>query len=169
MRIDWEKLPQLIGLTEVSEILHIHPNTLRNWDEEGRFKAVRIGPRQDRRYEKEKVIALFQTLGQERTAVKKKTLFFKWGFSFAAIFLLLVGGLTSYFLLKNRSAENKPASTVAIQTPGAEKEPVQGVKDDNPPENQALGQTPAANVNKETIEAPAAALPENKESQNINY
>ena len=128
MNIDWEKLPKLISLAEVSEIFHIHPNTLRNWDEEGKFKAVRIGPRQDRRYEKEKVIALYKAYSQERKAVKKRTIFFKWGFSLPLIFLVLVGGLISYFLLRNRPEENKAVTEVAVQSLIEEKGQVEGLK-----------------------------------------
>ena len=39
-----------LTLTEVSELLRIHPNTLRNWDSNGTLKAVRIGVKKVRRY-----------------------------------------------------------------------------------------------------------------------
>ncbi|MDO5331905.1 MAG: helix-turn-helix domain-containing protein [Bacillota bacterium] len=39
-----------LTLTEVSELLKIHPNTLRNWDANGTLKAIRIGVKKVRRY-----------------------------------------------------------------------------------------------------------------------
>ncbi|MFA6553461.1 MAG: helix-turn-helix domain-containing protein, partial [Patescibacteria group bacterium] len=53
--IDWPALPKLLTIKQVCEILDVHPNTLRNWDESGRLKAVRVGARKDRRYEKESI------------------------------------------------------------------------------------------------------------------
>lgn len=49
---------ELLKLKEASELLKVHPNTLRKWDEKGVLKAVRFGPRQDRRYKKEDVMKL---------------------------------------------------------------------------------------------------------------
>jgi excisionase family DNA binding protein len=60
MRIDWQKLPKYLSIQQVCKILGVHPNTLRNWDKNGYLKAVRFGPRQDRRYEKEKVFAIYK-------------------------------------------------------------------------------------------------------------
>lgn len=45
-----KKNPELITLSEACEILHVHPNTLRQWDKKGILKAVRFGVRGDRRY-----------------------------------------------------------------------------------------------------------------------
>lgn len=44
------KNPELLTLSEACEILHVHPNTLRQWDKKGILKAVRFGVRGDRRY-----------------------------------------------------------------------------------------------------------------------
>lgn len=46
---------ELLTLTEASEILKVHPNTLRKWDKKGILKAVRFGQRGDRRYRKEDI------------------------------------------------------------------------------------------------------------------
>jgi len=59
---DFKKLPNLLTIDQVSEILNVHPNTLRNWDKTGKLKAVRIGPRRDRRYEKEYVGKIYKSL-----------------------------------------------------------------------------------------------------------
>lgn len=46
---------KLIKISEASELLNVHPNTLRIWDKKGILKAVRFGVRGDRRYELEKI------------------------------------------------------------------------------------------------------------------
>lgn len=48
---------ELLTLKQASELLNVHPNTLRNWDNKGLFKSVRIGPRKDRRYRKNDVLS----------------------------------------------------------------------------------------------------------------
>ncbi len=40
----------LLTITEVSDLLHVHPNTLRRWSEEGRIISYRINSRGDRRF-----------------------------------------------------------------------------------------------------------------------
>lgn len=47
-----KELPELLTLKQASELLQVHPNTLRNWDNNGTLKAVRIGGRNLRRYRK---------------------------------------------------------------------------------------------------------------------
>lgn len=53
-----QKIPELLTLKEACEILKVHPNTLRQWDEKGILKAVRFGQRRDRRYKKEDILRL---------------------------------------------------------------------------------------------------------------
>ncbi len=48
-----QQVTELITLSEASQILKVHPNTLRKWDKKGILKAVRFGERGDRRYKKE--------------------------------------------------------------------------------------------------------------------
>jgi excisionase family DNA binding protein len=43
---------ELLTLKEASEMLKVHPQTLRLWDRKGILKAVRFGQRGDRRYRK---------------------------------------------------------------------------------------------------------------------
>lgn len=50
------ELSGYLTLREVSELLKVHPNTLRNWDRNGTLKAIRIGEKRIRRYKKEDVI-----------------------------------------------------------------------------------------------------------------
>ena len=54
------KMPQLLTLKQTSELLNVHPNTLRQWDEKGVLKAVRIGVRRDRRYHREDVMKIME-------------------------------------------------------------------------------------------------------------
>jgi len=52
------KMPELLTLSEVCEILKVHSNTLRQWDKKGILVAVRFGQRKDRRYKKEDIMKL---------------------------------------------------------------------------------------------------------------
>jgi len=51
--MSFEEMPELLTIREVTHLLNVHPNTLRNWEKEGLIQVVRIGPRKDRRYNKE--------------------------------------------------------------------------------------------------------------------
>lgn len=53
-----QKFPELLTLTEASETLKVHPNTLRRWDKDGVLPAIRIGTKRIRRYKKEDIIKL---------------------------------------------------------------------------------------------------------------
>lgn len=46
----------LLTLEQASQILNISPWTLRQWDNQKKFVAVRIGSRKDRRYRKEDIL-----------------------------------------------------------------------------------------------------------------
>lgn len=54
----------MLTVREVSEILHIHGNTLRRWSDRGIIKAYRIGPRGDRRFKAEDIAGLLQEESQ---------------------------------------------------------------------------------------------------------
>jgi excisionase family DNA binding protein len=45
----------MLTVREVSQILHVHSNTLRRWSDQGIIKAYRIGPRGDRRFKQEDI------------------------------------------------------------------------------------------------------------------
>jgi len=55
-----EDLPEILTLQEACEVLNCHPNTLRNWDNEGILKAIRFGKRGDRRYKKEDILKIIE-------------------------------------------------------------------------------------------------------------
>jgi len=44
------KIEKMLRVSDVAEILHAHPNTIRRWSEQGRIRAYRIGTRGDRRF-----------------------------------------------------------------------------------------------------------------------
>ena len=56
--VDETKIPELITLKEASNILKVHPNTLRIWDKKGILIAIRIGERKIRKYRKEDLLKL---------------------------------------------------------------------------------------------------------------
>lgn len=49
------KRNKLLKISEASEFLNVHPNTLRKWGKKGILKPIRFGVRKDRRYKKEDV------------------------------------------------------------------------------------------------------------------
>ena len=51
---------QIITLAEACEILSLHPNTLRKWDNKGFLKAIRYGTRKDRRYRKSYILKVLK-------------------------------------------------------------------------------------------------------------
>lgn len=55
-----EELSKLLTLRQTSELLQVHPNTLRDWDKKGILKAIRFGQRGDRRYKKEEILKLLE-------------------------------------------------------------------------------------------------------------
>ncbi len=56
-----DKLSEILTMKQVCELLNVHPNTLRNWDNNGVLKAVRFGTRKDRRYKKEDILKLMKS------------------------------------------------------------------------------------------------------------
>jgi excisionase family DNA binding protein len=70
----------MLTVREVSQILHVHCNTLRRWSDQGIIKAYRIGPRGDRRFKQEDISLLlleeskgFPTNANEPTEIDKVT------------------------------------------------------------------------------------------------
>jgi len=50
-----ETLVNLLTVQKVSELLNVHPNTVRQWSDQGLLKSYRIGPRGDRRFRQEDI------------------------------------------------------------------------------------------------------------------
>lgn len=57
-------MPELLTIKEAASLINVHPNTLRNWEREGKIEAVRIGSRRDRRYPKQTIWQLCQVPSQ---------------------------------------------------------------------------------------------------------
>jgi excisionase family DNA binding protein len=55
-----KEIPELVTLQEACELLRVHENTLRKWDEKGILKAVRFGEKKVRRYKKSDILALIE-------------------------------------------------------------------------------------------------------------
>ena len=50
--------PTMLRLGEAARILGVHPNTLRNWSNNGRIHTYRLGSRRDRRFVLDDLIQL---------------------------------------------------------------------------------------------------------------
>lgn len=48
----------LLTVKEASQLLRVHGNTLRRWNNSGLIKAARLGPRRDRRFKREDIVAI---------------------------------------------------------------------------------------------------------------
>ena len=42
----------MLTTTEVAHVLHVHPNTVRQWADKQLIRAYRLGPRGDRRFKR---------------------------------------------------------------------------------------------------------------------
>ena len=51
---------KLLKIREAAEILGVNPETLRRWDRDGSFKAIRIGKRGHRMYDKTEIANLIE-------------------------------------------------------------------------------------------------------------
>ena len=58
VKMDLSKLPDLLTVREVADILRVSPLTIKRWGKRGKLHAIRINSRGDRRYKKEAVLWL---------------------------------------------------------------------------------------------------------------
>lgn len=64
-----EHMSDLLTVREVARLLHVHPNTLRRWSNNGRLKAYRITDRGDRRFKREEVARFLAELSEAKDSV----------------------------------------------------------------------------------------------------
>ena len=57
-KLDINKLPDLLTVREVADLLRVSPLTIKRWGKRGKLPAIRINSRGDRRYKKEAVMYL---------------------------------------------------------------------------------------------------------------
>jgi len=55
-----QDLPELLTIKEAARMINVHPNTLRNWEKDGKIQAIRIGSRRDQRIPKQTIWAMCQ-------------------------------------------------------------------------------------------------------------
>ena len=58
--------PVLVPVGEASQILHVHPNTLRKWSDLGLIPSYRIGQRRDRRFALSDLLAFLERTAYQR-------------------------------------------------------------------------------------------------------
>ena len=59
----------LLTVREVADMLRIHPNTVRMWNNRGLIKAYRLGSRGDRRFSQQEILEFLARQGIEDTTV----------------------------------------------------------------------------------------------------
>lgn len=64
-----EQMDDMLTVREVARLLHVHPNTLRRWSNNGRLKSYRINPRGDRRFRREEIARFLAELSQATDSV----------------------------------------------------------------------------------------------------
>ncbi len=64
-----QHIDEMMTIRQVARLLHVHPNTLRRWSNDGRLKAYRINFRGDRRFRREDVARFLAELSEARTTV----------------------------------------------------------------------------------------------------
>jgi excisionase family DNA binding protein len=57
---DKKQIGSLLTISEVAQILNVHPNTLRRWSDSGKINALRLTPRGDRRYRSKDITTFLQ-------------------------------------------------------------------------------------------------------------
>ena len=72
--VDITQMDNMLTITEVAALLHVHPNTLRRWSDEGRIRAYRITMRGDRRFRRQDIARFLDKLNgdghEEKVSVR---------------------------------------------------------------------------------------------------
>jgi len=61
----------MLTMSEVSQLLNVHSNTLRRWSDLGIIRAYRISPRGDRRFKRDDIVRFMYELHASNGNVKK--------------------------------------------------------------------------------------------------
>jgi len=56
---------RMLTTTEVAHLLHVHPNTVRQWANKGLLPAYRLGTRGDRRFKRKEVETFIKSSGHK--------------------------------------------------------------------------------------------------------
>ena len=64
-----EHMSEMMTVREVARLLHVHPNTLRRWSNDGRLRAYRITARGDRRFKREEIARFLAELSEVKDRV----------------------------------------------------------------------------------------------------
>jgi len=65
------RMSDMLTVREVARLLHVHPNTLRRWSNDGRIKACRINRRGDRRFKCEEIARFLAELNGRQNGVNR--------------------------------------------------------------------------------------------------
>lgn len=68
------EMEELLTISEACKVLKVHPNTLRNWDNQGRLKAIKIGAKGTRRYTKKALLDFINTSAPNSASSSKRVL-----------------------------------------------------------------------------------------------
>ena len=62
MRATRDDEPELLTIRDSARLIGTHPNTLRNWERQGKIRALRLGPRRDRRFQRRDLLNLLSNI-----------------------------------------------------------------------------------------------------------
>ena len=66
-----QQMDDMLAVREVARLLHVHPNTLRRWSNNGRIKAYRITSRGDRRFKREDIARFLAQFNPARDSARR--------------------------------------------------------------------------------------------------
>jgi len=55
-----QELPNLLTIRQAAKVINVHVETLRRWDKSGKFKAIIVNERGDRRYDPKDIEAILK-------------------------------------------------------------------------------------------------------------